>query len=54
MSKVNPTIQQGLTQGEKVTVIGHYEKDRNHVDAQFIQQERAGGAASPKTEPKKK
>ncbi|MBI2206189.1 MAG: hypothetical protein HYU41_20340 [Candidatus Rokubacteria bacterium] len=54
LSKVNPNVRQGLTQGEGVTVIGHYDKDRNHVDAQFIQQERAGGAASPKTEPKRK
>lgn len=54
MSKVSAGVQKGLTQGESVTVIGHHEKDRNHVDAQFIQQDRAGGAASPKTEPKKK
>lgn len=54
MSKVNPNIRAALTQGESVTVIGHYDNDRLHVDAQFIQQERAGGAASPKTDPKKK
>ncbi len=54
MAKVNPSVRQALTQGESVTVIGQYDKDRNHVDAQFVQQERAGGSASPKTEPKKK
>ena len=49
MSKVNANVQKAITVGESVTVTGHFDNDRRHVEAQFIQQERAGGAASPKT-----
>lgn len=54
MSKVNPAVQKALTQGEGVTVIGHLEKDRTHVNAQFIQQDSSAGAASPRGDQKKK
>jgi outer membrane lipoprotein SlyB len=54
MSKVNANVRNALTQGEPVTVIGHYDNNRRHVDAQYIQQERAGGAASPRSDDRDK
>jgi outer membrane lipoprotein SlyB len=48
-SNVNPQVQHALTQGEDVTVIGHFNGDQNHVVAQFVQQRRGAGSASPKT-----
>lgn len=62
ISKVSEPVRKAITQGERVTVIGHFGSDRNHVNAQYVQQERAGGkdddrksgAASPKTDKKDK
>ena len=53
ISKVSEAVRKAITQGEGVTVVGHFGSDRNHLNAQYVQQDRGGGAASPKTDNKK-
>jgi hypothetical protein len=52
-SKVSGNVMKAITQGEAVTVVGHFQGDTSHIAAQYIQQDRAGGSASPPTAPKK-
>jgi hypothetical protein len=52
MSKVAAGVRKALTAGEGVTVIGHFDNDKKHINAQFIQQDSSAGAASPKTNKK--
>jgi outer membrane lipoprotein SlyB len=47
MAKVTSAVQKAITQGERVTVVGHLGGAQNHMTAEFIQQDKTGGAASP-------
>jgi hypothetical protein len=53
ISKVSENVRKAISQGEGVTVVGHFGSDQSHLNAQYVQQDRTGGAASPKTDNKK-
>lgn len=49
MGRVTQSVQNALTKGEGVLVVGHMHATKNdQMTARYIQQDKTGGAASPK------